>query len=94
MRVDLNNVAANQIAAESNPTQVSGSSVNAAGLSGSEDRTSFKSDTQSLSSLVSTAMGSPEIRDEQVASLQQAIGSGTYKLDPQAIAGAMIDEHA
>ena len=93
MRVDLTNVAANQVAAEPNPKQVSANSVNAS-LTGSEDRTSFKSDMQSLSSLVSTAMSSPEIRDDKVASLQQAINSGNYKLDPQAIAGSMIDEHA
>ncbi|HEX4283530.1 MAG TPA: flagellar biosynthesis anti-sigma factor FlgM [Terracidiphilus sp.] len=94
MRVDLTNVAANQIAAETNPKQVSGANVASSDLSGSEDRTSFKSDMQSLNSLVGKAMGSPEIRDEKVASLQQAISSGNYKLDPQAIAGAMIDEHA
>lgn len=94
MRVDLTNVAANQIAAEPSPSQVNASTVAASNLSGSEDRTSFKSDTQSLSSLVSQAMSSPEIRDEKVASLQQAINCGNYKLDPQAIAGSMIDEHA
>lgn len=94
MRVDLTNVAASQIAAEPNPNQVSANSAAASGLSGSEDRTSFKSDTQSLSSLVSTAMSSPAIRSEKVASLQQAIGNGSYQLDPQAIAGSMINEHA
>jgi negative regulator of flagellin synthesis FlgM len=94
MRVDLNNVAASQIAAESNSKQVSASKDSASGLSGSEDRTSFKSDTQSLSSLVSAAMSSPEIRHDKVASLQEAVSSGNYKLDPQAIAGSMIDEHA
>lgn len=94
MRVDLTNVAANQIAAEPDPKKVSANRVNTSSLSGSEDRTSFKSDTQSLNSLVSTAMSSPEIRDDKVASLQQAISSGNYKLDPQAIAGSIIDEHA
>lgn len=94
MRVDLANVAANQIAAESNPTQVNANHAAASNLSGSEDRTSFKSDTQSLSSLVSKVLSSPEIRDDKVASLQQSINSGNYKLDPQAIAGSMIDEHA
>ena len=94
MRVDLTNVAANQIAAEPNPNQVSANSAAASGLSGTEDRTTFKSDTQSLSSLVSSALNSPEIREEKVASLQEAISSGNYKLDPQAIAGSMIDEHA
>lgn len=94
MRVDLTNVAANQVAAEPNPNQVSANSATASGLSGSEDRTTFKSDTQSLSSLVGTAMSSPEIRQDKVASLQQAINSGNYKLDPQEIAGSMVDEHA
>ena len=94
MRIDLTNAAASQIAAESNPNQVNASNVAASNLSGSEDRTSFKSDTQSLSSLVSTAMSSPEVRDDKVSSLQQAISSGNYKLDPHAIAGSMIDEHA
>lgn len=94
MRVDLTNVAANQIAAEPNPKQVSANQVAASDVSGSEDRTSFKSDVQSLNSLVTKALSSPEIRQEKVASLQQAISSGNYKLDPQAIAGHMIDEHA
>jgi flagellar biosynthesis anti-sigma factor FlgM len=39
-------------------------------------------------------MSSPEIRQDKVASLQQAVSNGTYQLDPNAIAGAMIDEHA
>lgn len=94
MRVDLNNVAANQIAAEPNAQQVNANSASASGVSGSEDRTSFKSDTQSLSSLVNQALSSPEIREDKVASLQQAISSGNYKLDPQKIAGSMVDEHA
>jgi flagellar biosynthesis anti-sigma factor FlgM len=94
MRVDLNSVAASQIANEPESKQVNANSVNASSLPGNEDRTSFKSDTQSLSSLVNQALSSPEIRDERVAGLQQAIGSGNYKLDPQAIAGSMIDEHA
>ncbi|MGO9433523.1 MAG: flagellar biosynthesis anti-sigma factor FlgM [Terracidiphilus sp.] len=94
MRIDLTNTAASQIAPEPNPKQVSANNVPATGLAGGEDRTSFKSDTQSLSSLVSTAMSTPEIRDDKVASLQQAVNSGNYKLDPSAIAGSMIDEHA
>jgi negative regulator of flagellin synthesis FlgM len=94
MRVDLNNVAANQISAEPTAQQVSANQASAAGASGSEDRTTFKSDMQSLSSLVHTAMSSPEVRDDKVASLQQAISSGNYKLDPHEIAGSMLNEHA
>jgi flagellar biosynthesis anti-sigma factor FlgM len=39
-------------------------------------------------------MSSPEIRQDKVSSLQQAVSSGQYKLEPDKIAGAMIDEHA
>lgn len=93
MRIDLNSTAASQISSESNATQVSGASISPAGAAGGEDTTSFTSDTASLSSLVGLAMGSPEIRDEKVASLQQQVSSGSYQLDPNAIAGSMIDEH-
>ncbi len=94
MRIDLNNAASSQISSEPNAKAVSGASIPAAGLDGNEDRTSFTSDTASLSSLVGTALSSPEIREDKVASLQQQINGGTYQLDPQAIAGSMIDEHA
>jgi negative regulator of flagellin synthesis FlgM len=94
MRIDLNNAAASQISTEPNEKPVSSTSTPAASAASGEDRTTFSSDTQSLSSLVSTAMSSPDIREEKVASLQQAISSGTYKLDPGAIASSMIDEHA
>ena len=52
MRIDLTNVAANQIAAEPDPKQVSANSVNGSALSGSEDRTS-SSRTLSLSARLS-----------------------------------------
>jgi flagellar biosynthesis anti-sigma factor FlgM len=94
MRIDLNNTAASQVSSEPNAKPVSGASVSQASLTGSEDRTSFTSDTASLSSLVATAMSSPEVREDKVASLQQSISSGTYEINPNAIAGSMIDEQA
>jgi flagellar biosynthesis anti-sigma factor FlgM len=39
-------------------------------------------------------MSSPEIRQDLVNQLKQSVGSGQYKLDPDAIASSMIDEHA
>ena len=39
-------------------------------------------------------MSSPEVRQDKVASLQQAISNGQYQLDPGKIAASMIDEHA
>lgn len=94
MRIDLTNSAASQIAAESSATQVSANNVSASGSAGAEDRTTLTSDTQSLASLVGNAMSSPEIRQDKVDSLTQAVNSGQYQLDPGAIAASMLDEHA
>ena len=80
MRIDLNQAAASQIANETSPKQVN-----------AENATSTQ---QSLNALVSTAMSSPEIRQERVDSLKQAIDNGTYELDPEKIASSMIDEQA
>ena len=94
MRIDLTQAAASQIANEPNAKQVGANNGATSVLAGGEDRTTLTSDTQSLGSLVSTAMSSPEIRREKVDSLTQAVSSGTYQLDPGKIAASMIDEHA
>jgi flagellar biosynthesis anti-sigma factor FlgM len=39
-------------------------------------------------------MSSPEIRQDKVDSLTQAVSSGQYQLDPGKIAASMLDEHA
>jgi anti-sigma28 factor (negative regulator of flagellin synthesis) len=39
-------------------------------------------------------MSSPEIRQDLVSQLRDAVSSGQYMLDPSAIATSMIDEHA
>jgi flagellar biosynthesis anti-sigma factor FlgM len=94
MRIDLNQTVGSQIATEQNSKQVNASNASASGVAGGEDRTTFTSDTQSLSSLVNAVMSMPEIREDKVASLQQAISNGSYQLDPGQIASSMIDEHA
>lgn len=93
MRIDLTQATTSQIASEpsSKPLGAQGATVSdAAG----EDRTTLSSTRQSLSTLVSSAMSSPEIRQDKVDSLKQAIVSGKYELDPNKIAESMIDEHA
>ena len=92
MRVDLNQVAASQIAGENSPKQVDAEKAAASDVAGNEDRTTLTSTQQSLNALVSTAMSSPEIRQDRVDSLKHAIGNGTYELDPKKIASSMIDE--
>lgn len=94
MRIDLTQTAANQISSEPNPKQVVANREASVSLGSSEDRTTLTSAPDSVMALVSTAMASPEIRQDKVDSLKQAISSGQYELDPAKIAASMIDEHA
>jgi flagellar biosynthesis anti-sigma factor FlgM len=94
MRIDLSQVTSSQVSTEQDAKRVNGQQIGAAGGGSSEDRTSFTSDSSAIGPLVSTAMGSPEIRQDLVSQLKQSVASGQYQLDPSAIASAMIDEHA
>jgi len=94
MRVDLTNSAASQLANEPGAQSVNSQSAVAPETQATEDRATLTSDQASVSNLVSTAMQSPEIRQDKVAALQQSVSSGQYKLDPGKIAASMIDEHA
>lgn len=94
MRIDLTQATASQVASEPSPKQVNAENVAASALGASGDRTTLTSTQQSLSELVSTAMSSPEIRQDRVDSLKQAISNGSYELDPEKIAASMIDEQA
>jgi negative regulator of flagellin synthesis FlgM len=92
MRIDLLNSAASQISSE--PGSQAAEAQIASATPRDEDRATLVSDAGSVSSLVSAAMSSPEIRQDKVAALQQAISSGKYELDPAKIAASMIDEQA
>jgi len=94
MRIDLYNTAAAQAESLANPKPVNaqGSAVPDATAEG--DHATLTSGAGSIASLVSGAMNSPDIRQEKVEGLQKAISSGQYKIEPDQIAGAMIDEHA
>jgi len=94
MRIDLFNTAASQIAGQPNPKQVKSQGAAASEVESGGDHATLTSGSGSISALVSEAMNSPAIRQDKVQSLQQAISSGKYQLDPGKIAGAMIDEHA
>jgi negative regulator of flagellin synthesis FlgM len=94
MRIDLTQATASQIASEPNPKSASATETTASDLSAGEDRTTLSSGEQSVSELVSSAMSSPETRDDKVNTLSQAINSGSYEIDPDQIVASMIDEHA
>ena len=94
MRIDLTQSAASQLASEATAQKVKADRAAATGADGDGDRTTLSFDTASVQSLVSTAMNSPEVRQDKVDSLRTAINSGNYKLDPNEIASSMLDEHA
>ncbi len=95
MRIDsFNSSAASEISSEPSSKQVQTSAASPSGVGDEGDRTTLTSGSGSVSALVSQAMSSPEVRQDKVQSLQQAVSNGSYQIDPDKIAGAMIDEHA
>ena len=95
MRIDLYNSAASQIANEPSSQQIAANKASSStSATGGEDRATLTSDKSSVSALVSTAMGSPEIRQSLVSSLRDSVNNGTYSLDPGKIAASMVDDHA
>lgn len=94
MRIDLYNTAATQAESLADPKQVKAEGSSIANATGEGDHATLTSGAGSVASLVSGAMNSPDIRQDKVESLQKAINSGQYKIEPDQIAGAMIDEHA
>jgi len=94
MRVDLANTVASQISSERTAENAQARQEVGSLSSDHEDRTTFSSQTESVGSLIQTAMSSSEVRQEKVESLRNAIASGKYEVDPAKIAQSMIDEHA
>ena len=54
-----------------------------------QDWTSFHSDSNSVLSLTSQALSSPEVRQGTVDALRESVNSGQYQLDPARIAAAI-----
>ena len=94
MRVDLSQLTANQVASEHGAKKIERQDLGGSEASGSGDRTSFSTDSSSVSSLANQAMSTPEVRQELVSQLKEAVNSGQYKIDPQAIASSMVNERA
>jgi flagellar biosynthesis anti-sigma factor FlgM len=94
MKVDLNSLAASQIALNVGAKQVSNGSLTSTQAT-TEDRISFNSNGLSVQSLTSQALNSPSIRQDKVDTLRQSVTSGAYKPDASSTAGAMIehDQH-
>ncbi len=99
MKVTQHSPATTTTIEKSKPTQ-----INPAGKSGSESAPIDKanqsgarveiSDAAKLMEQASdVAKSSPDIRADKVAALKKSILDGTYKIDAQAIADKLVDEH-
>jgi negative regulator of flagellin synthesis FlgM len=94
MRVGQYNTAASELSSELNSQQVSAQNAAKSNSAAQEDRATLTSDSTSVGSLVSKALESPEVRQDKVDSLRQAVESGQYKLEPDKIAASIVDNYA
>ena len=90
MRIDINNLAAQQLAAER--ASKTGEKSGNASVSKAEDHATLSESSLSQAALIQGALATPPARAERVAALRDAIHSGTYKLNPDAMAHAMLKE--
>jgi flagellar biosynthesis anti-sigma factor FlgM len=89
MKIEVNNpVVALQPASGNGKTVSSNTSAEAVGST--EDRTTFHTDTQSVQTLTSQAMQLPEVRQDKVEELSQAVSSGQYQTDASSIADGIL----
>ena len=93
MKIEANSPPVIQLPVDRGAKQVLNNSL--AGTQGPmEDRTTFHTDSTSVQALTSQAMNSPEVRQDKVDSLRQAVSSGTYQVDATKTAEAMIKSEA
>jgi flagellar biosynthesis anti-sigma factor FlgM len=73
-------------------TGANGNASAATDNSSGVDQTSFSFDQARVQSLATQALAAPEVRQEKVAPLQQAIANGDYQVDPGKVADAIAAE--
>lgn len=56
-------------------------------------RTDISSKAREFSKAKEVASAAPDVREERIAELKRRIQSGSYQMDPGAIADKMVNEH-
>jgi len=90
MRIDLNQLSLGNVGREVNGKKITGKQ---SGPVSPEDKASFSSDALDLPSLEAQALSSPGIRQDKVEALRQAIQRGEYKVEPDKIAHAILQQN-
>lgn len=91
MKIDLQSSAVNLLHSDWSGRQVSQSGGTSA-PSANEDRVTLASTQANVEALTAQAMNSPQVRQDKVDALRQAVSNGSYKVDPHKIAGAILAE--
>jgi len=68
------------------------SEKSSAGGAGTTDKVDLSDKAKKIAELKNTINQLPEIRSDKIQAIEKAIADGTYKIDPQKIAGRLIDE--
>jgi flagellar biosynthesis anti-sigma factor FlgM len=93
MRIDLNHES--QPLPESNRSNTSSAGVPVSssasnGLGSGEDQAELSGALVQVQALVAQASQLPEVRQERVQALRQAVASGSYQSNPEQVAGAVF----
>ena len=91
MRINSNDPIASQLLTE-NSVRSGKSSKVSNGASSAGSGASLPGDTANLGSLTALAMQTPDVRQDRVSALREAVRNGSYQLDPGKIADAMLQE--
>ncbi|HEY1800677.1 MAG TPA: flagellar biosynthesis anti-sigma factor FlgM [Terriglobales bacterium] len=95
MKIDLNSLNLNNSSLDRtslNQAQHSATSeIGAEGTQG-QDSASLSLDQASIQSLQTQTLSTPEVRQDKVDALRQAIANGQYGIEPDKIADAMIQD--
>jgi len=95
MRIDFNQGA--QPAIETKQTGAEPQAATSAAQAGSsqalgEDQAQLSGAHAQVQALAAQAAQLPEVRQEKVSALRQAVAAGRYQADPEQVAGAMLTE--
>ena len=91
MKIDAGGIAADPSQPEWAKRQ-SGTTSTAATQSANDDRTTLSSSSSTIQNLVTQTLATPDVRQDKVQALRQAVNSGTYQVDTQKLASAMLSD--
>jgi negative regulator of flagellin synthesis FlgM len=92
MKVDLNGLTGSTLDGINSPQRTPSPTAPGASTEPAvgEEAATLSVDSARVNSLVAKALDAPDIRQDKVESLRQAVQNGEYKVDPSQIAEAMI----